>query len=386
MARLVGVASAACCWTLAAGCVTTGLTTSARLGASVSPRDLIVKSEANMGWGFLSHPFMYDLSPFGVVVSYNLGGDTSGPVVPDALREKGPAVTVDAGRTWALGSEGLAAFRAWPQDMPRYGQRTPRGIFCWTAPIPAGGLSKGISGWIEPDTNEIKGPWPMRIELPAGAQGGRISDCVVAHSDGRLLLVAYTSLPEDNRKHRVVLLASSDEGRNFEPVATVASPRETPWAPIGPTEPTIAEVEGGALICVMRSGAQADTGGRGGSGPMIVGRSEDGGKTWSLQKMTIPGVMPKLRRLEDGTLALAFGRPGNNLIFSMDEGRSWGGEVALTRPDEPTSGYLDFVEVSPGRLLVVFDTLNKPIEKIWLWDPKKVNAVWGAYVDVRRRW
>jgi hypothetical protein len=386
LARRVRMAAAAALCAGLAGCVTTGVTTTARMGVSTNPRFVLVKSEKNLGWGFLSHVQISDLTPLGIVVDYNLGGDTGSPSIPPEIRDKGPAVTTDAGRTWLLGAAGLQQLKGWPEGMPRSGQRTARGIFCWGAKQPSQGMCTGTSGWVHPDTGEVEGPWPMSMTLPPGAHGGYIGTSVVATGDGRVFLVAYTSLPEDNQRVRTVLLESSDGGRTFETVSTVATQKNAPWAAIGPSEPTIAEVKDGGLICIMRTAGQADTGGRGTSGPMLLARSEDGGKTWSYQRMFVPGVMPKLRRMQDGTLALAFGRPGNNVIFSVDEGRSWGGEVALTRPDEGTSGYLDLCEIAPGRLFVAFDTLNQPIEKIWLWEPKKVNAVWGTYLDVRRRW
>lgn len=50
--------------------------------------------------------------------------------------------------------------------------------------------------------------------------------------------------------------------------------------------------------------------------------------------------------------------------------------------DAQTSGYIDVCEVAPGRLLVVYDVHNTPSSKIWLWEPKEHNGVYGMYVDV----
>ena len=96
------------------------------------------------------------------------------------------------------------------------------------------------------------------------------------------------------------------------------------------------------------------------------------------------GVYPKLIRMGNGVLVLAFGRCGNNLSFSLDGGRNWGREVALTYADVKTSGYCDVVEVGPSRLFAVYDLYNTDPARLWLWEPKEVNGVFGVFVDVKR--
>jgi hypothetical protein len=114
--------------------------------------------------------------------------------------------------------------------------------------------------------------------------------------------------------------------------------------------------------------------------------SEDNGHGWRYKRMSLPGVMPTVVQLENEVLAATFGRPGNNLIFSLDGGRSWGHELTITPPDIKSSGYLDVMEVSPNRLLVVYDAYDTTTEKVWLWEPPEpVNALWGMFIEVRRR-
>ena len=119
---------------------------------------------------------------------------------------------------------------------------------------------------------------------------------------------------------------------------------------------------------------------------MLLGRSSDSGLTWKTRRMTVSGVKPKLLQMSNGVLVCAFGRPGNNLIFSLDNGRTWGNETAITAADIRTTGYCDIVETEPGRLLVIYDAYDTSVAKYWLWDPPQpVNAIWGMYVDVKGR-
>jgi hypothetical protein len=88
--------------------------------------------------------------------------------------------------------------------------------------------------------------------------------------------------------------------------------------------------------------------------------------------------------MSNGVLVLAYGRPGNNLIFSVDDGRHWGRELPLTAADVRTSGYVGIAEVSSNRLLAVYDAYDTDVTGLWLWEPKEVNGVFGAFIDVKR--
>ena len=84
-------------------------------------------------------------------------------------------------------------------------------------------------------------------------------------------------------------------------------------------------------------------------------------------------------------LVCAFGRPGNNLIFSLDNGRTWGHERAITPTDIHTTGYLDIIETKPGRLFVIYDAFDYSVSQVWLWEPTVfMNGIFGVFVDVKR--
>ena len=181
------------------------------------------------------------------------------------------------------------------------------------------------------------------------------------------------------------IFKSDDNGRQFHYLARIAGPDDVAqWVKKsgyhGPAEPGMVDLGGKELLCLMRLGAKG-----GASLPLLQARSKDGGATWEKDELLVDGVMPAIARLDNGVLAATLGRPGSVLMFSADKGRTWGKEITLVPPDIRTSGYVDMLEVSPNRLLVVYDTFDQPIERFWLWDPPiKRNIIWGVFVDVSK--
>ena len=98
-------------------------------------------------------------------------------------------------------------------------------------------------------------------------------------------------------------------------------------------EPGVVSFGDGRMVCVMRT----DTGGT--HEPCFVTRSSDWGKTWTRPEILTPfGVMPKLVRLDNGVIALVYGRPGVQLLFCTDgKGEVWHTPMnLLPEPGEKT--------------------------------------------------
>ena len=98
-------------------------------------------------------------------------------------------------------------------------------------------------------------------------------------------------------------------------------------------EPGVVSFGNGRMICVMRT----DTGGT--HEPMFIARSTDWGKTWTALEIITPfGVMPKLVQLDNGVIALVYGRPGVQLLFCTDgKGEVWHSPMTLLpEPGEKT--------------------------------------------------
>lgn len=348
---------------------------------------VIASSAQGHGWGYLSHPAMARLSNHELIVRYNAAGDNPTPYPKAELVRVTPAYSSDNGRTWQLGLQAVPEVERGhthhlglietTNGMLRYRwmlypNRTNFLVF----------VSK--DGTVEPLDTMIRTPpgtQPIYVSLHRG----------VAMGDGRLIVAGYTRFSGDT-KNRVIALQSTDDGRTFEYLATVAAEGDAPWGARwpygyeGPCECSIARIGSNDLVCVMRTGVKRDSawGDVYGSLPMLQAWSSDGGRSWTRKELDLSGVQPRLLRMSNGVLVLAFGRPGNSLVFSTNGGRTWGKEVAITPVDVRTTGYVALTEVEPGRLLVVYDMFNTDLRGFWLWEPKEVNGVFGVYVTVRR--
>jgi hypothetical protein len=164
---------------------------------------------------------------------------------------------------------------------------------------------------------------------------------------------------------RIVCLASVNEARAWElrgVVALDATPAaEQRPSRIGISEPCVEVLGDGRLLCVYR----CDTGGR----EMRQSWSSDSGRTWTAPvSARAVGVDPGLLRLDDGLLLCSYGRPGVNLMYSLDGGESWRGQTSVyagTARARPGSGdgratawshaYTSLVALSSRDVLLFFD-------------------------------
>jgi hypothetical protein len=229
----------------------------------------------------------------------------------------------------------------------------------------------------------LKGPMRFYAKLPQGKggmdDGGHPYSGLTFHRTvmtlpgGDLLAVAYCWFKGDDApvtyqptmmKFRTVILRSADEGRNWEYISTVA--HEPGTTEEGFNEPVMTRItqgkHRGRLVCLIRTGR--------GNDPIYQAHSDDEGRTWKdLHPTNLLGVDPDLTEMSNGLLVASYGtrimsnpdspEHGNYLAFSADGGETWSNITRL--PVEPhsgtlrTTGYTGVREVSPGRLLVIFD-------------------------------
>ena len=217
---------------------------------------------------------------------------------------------------------------------------------------------------------------------------GRPSGNIIHGDHGDLLCGAYFATASDtqraraagtpNSRFRVVLLRSTDEGKSwseYSVVAKVPDGARPKWmGSEGPNECSIAKLPDHRIYAVYR------TSGRDGT----IGNSwsSDGGKTWTEPaSIGFQGVAPRIHRLHNGMLALVTGRPGPVVLrFNPDgNGEKWSEPITLAT--ERTTAYTDFVEVKPGRLLVVYDSVPYGWYEIPFADRNGRNIIYGKYVD-----
>jgi protocatechuate 3,4-dioxygenase beta subunit len=177
-------------------------------------------------------------------------------------------------------------------------------------------------------------------------------------ANGDLLAPMYGLFKGDTRS-RVVLSVSSDRGHKWRYYATVATGAtdpnpELPGQYNGPCEPSIELLPNGQMISVFRTQYSHYSGEY---RPMSVSWSDDHGRTWTTPIPTRPHLMaiaPKLIVLENGVVAVEYGRPGFHVAFSIDNGHTWQDRVSLSHLPEPNiTGQFDMARAGPNKLVAI---------------------------------
>jgi len=182
---------------------------------------------------------------------------------------------------------------------------------------------------------------------------------IVGLRDGSILAAMYGYFKTDTvlceafpkewklYKYRTFVLRSRDRGKTWDYLATVAYDPSIGIESF--CEADLLDLPNGEILCFMRTG-----GSRGKHTPLHLSRSNDDGKTWSKPvPIADRGVWPNACRMQNGVLVCTYGRPGNWLAFSLDEGKTWAGHFRFYTG--LTSSYNSIEEVEPGKLLVVYD-------------------------------
>ena len=214
--------------------------------------------------------------------------------------------------------------------------------------------------------------------------GPSCDHAIVGLSDGSILAGMYGYFKTDKvlcptfpkewnfYRYRTFVVYSTDRGRTWKYRATVAYDPTVGLESF--CEPDLLRLPNGEILCFMR------TGGSGGKHtPLYMNRSTDDGKTWSKPvPIADRGVWPCACRMKSGILVVTYGRPGNWLAFSLDNGRTWTGHFCYYEGGLTTS-YNSVEEVAPGRLLVVYDrsAMNN--------DGNLERDIVGTYFTVKRK-
>lgn len=204
---------------------------------------------------------------------------------------------------------------------------------------------------------------------------------IIESLDGGWLAPAYYSAASDPRFYRLILLRANRDGAGWKQLSTIAAvpPGGAPWPGMGsegPCEAGMVRLADQRLFAIFRTG---------GKGFIGVGWSSDDGRTWTPPtSLPYQGVALRVRRLSNGVLACSTGRPGPVVVmFSPDgAGKTWSDVTPLFAGK--STHYTDFVEVRPGKLLVVYDSVPYGWYNIPFADRNSRNAIYATYVDVAR--
>ena len=222
---------------------------------------------------------------------------------------------------------------------------------------------------------------PAKIYLPEAFDGWVAVLCrkIVALPDDSLLMSMYCRDKEGDtfeRKYRSLALRSTDRGKTWHYLSTIAFDMTEGERGEGFDETALLVLPGGEVLSFIRSGAsyQASIGsfnnndpsvdmpfGYAKQTPIYMSTSIDGAKNWSNADPISPyGVWPDAVLMENGLLVVSYGRPGNWMMFSKDEGKSWGPIIPFYHDLYPPdcSNYFSLAEVAPDVLLVVYARTN----------------------------
>lgn len=153
---------------------------------------------------------------------------------------------------------------------------------------------------------------------------------------------------------------SKDHGRSWAKTGHILY-EEADRRRDGFTEPALEVLPDGRLLAALRT-----TDGNG-VGPMYRSWSADRGKTWSPpEAFTDTGVLPRLLQLANGVLVLSSGRPGVDLRFSRDAGKTWSEPLKLVpvpdpaKPQADSCGYTSLVPLGRDRFLIAYSWFTPP--------------------------
>lgn len=218
---------------------------------------------------------------------------------------------------------------------------------------------------------------PAKIFLPEELKNitGVLCRKIVSIEDGSLLVSMYGRMVKGNnveRQFRSIVLRSDDRGKTWHYLATIAFDGREDVRGEGFDETTLLVLDDGRIFSFLRSGAsyQASLGSSnngdwdvkmpfsyGKQTPIYLSISADGGKTWShADPITSHGVWPDAVQLENGIIAVSYGRPGNWLMFNDNKSESWGPVIPFYNDLYPPDcgNYISMEEVAPNVLLVVY--------------------------------
>jgi len=205
---------------------------------------------------------------------------------------------------------------------------------------------------------------------------------IIESLNGDLMAPVYFTAERDQRFYRLALIRSSDGGKSWSEYSTIAAvePGEQPFPGMGkegPCEAGLVRLADKRLYAIFRTGGNA-----------FIGNawSSDDGKTWT-RPVSIPykGVALRVRRLSNGVLACTTGRPGPvAVMFSVDgRGEKWTHITPVFNGQ--STHYTDFIEVQPGKLLVVYDNVPYNWEAIPPADQESRNVIYGTFVSVAKK-
>jgi photosystem II stability/assembly factor-like uncharacterized protein len=178
-----------------------------------------------------------------------------------------------------------------------------------------------------------------------------IEHSIIRLADGSLLAAGqgvFRGSP--NSRIRAFVIRSMDRGKTWSFVTTVAFDLRRALRGEGFDELNLLQISPGHILGFLRSGSGAGN-------PLYLTESVDNGNTWShADPIADHGVYPNSWLMKNGVVALVFGRPGVNLMLSLDQGETWSEKSVIYQgPGSCDCWYYSSVaEIAPKTLMVVY--------------------------------
>ncbi len=191
------------------------------------------------------------------------------------------------------------------------------------------------------------------------------------------LLAGLHGFFENDVKVRTFVVRSIDRGDTWHYLSTVAFDLDPGFDRRlnGFCEPGLLVLPSGEILCFIRSGGTWNST----FTPLYLSRSIDGGQSWShADEIADRGVWPNACRMASGVLVVAYGRTGDWLAFSLDEGHHWIGHFCYYHGPQSLDGCTHswVEEVAPDMLMVAYSRSD-------LRDPCQ-SEILGSFMQVHR--
>lgn len=301
--------------------------------------------------GFLPHvnfPYLKSRAD-GTLEAYATVGQTHG-----AGRFGIRALSSDGGRSWTTST-------SWPST-PAASIVRPAGQFSYGVSFAASSPS-GISNWNNTRYFSTNGGNTWSFDTASFSTGSILYGSIYNNlgdlvQSGSTLFTTGFGPRQGQSTFESILFASNNNGQTWSRRATIAAHTSSPLVGMGeegPTETGLVQLDNGNLLAVYRTGQpfpQTDVNAT--APPLMWSISGDQGFTWSAPKtLGVSGVWPTLRKLDNGLIALTYGRYGAKVMFADPTGLRWTKPAVIY--NGPGSGHTELRKTASGDYAFVYD-------------------------------
>ncbi len=306
------------------------------------------------GPGFKAHlnfPYLQQRADGALMATYTGGQTQSG------LQFGKQAISTDDGQTWSTSTSVINGGQI--QIVKPAGQFS-RGFSVGSSTTDPAGMTSflnssytstngGVSwvaGLTSYDTNGVA------YTVVSGAFGD-----IVDAGGGTWLMPAYGKRAGESVFENI-LFESTNQGINWTRKSTISpfvSGLNLNMGPEGPTETSLLKLDNGDLLAVFRTGQTFPSTNVNLTTPSIFwAKSSDQGSTWTTAKMLgVSGSFPLIKKLDDGGVAMTYGRYGAKVMFADPTGTRWSEPTIIYQG--PGSGHTEMRRLSDGRYSYIYD-------------------------------